>query len=68
MAFKETLDMTKHALTTNLACIYIFSNFLLIRKNERKACCYHSKGNYYENYHLMTGVLQNFDANLKRLL
>ena len=30
--------------------------------------CYYSKANHYENYHLMTRVLQNFDANLKRLL
>lgn len=29
--------------------------------------CYCSKANYYESFHLMTRVLQNFDANLKRL-
>ena len=29
---------------------------------------YYSKANYYENYHLMTRNLQNFDENLKRLI
>ena len=37
MAFKETLDMTKHALTTNLACIYIFfQTFYLSEKMKDK--------------------------------
>ena len=29
--------------------------------------CYYSKVNYYENYHMMIRVLENFDVNLKRL-
>ena len=52
---------TQHALTTNLT--YLFN---INRRNERYYYC--SEANYYENYHLMTGVLLNFDANLKRLL
>ena len=30
-------------------------------------CIAYSKANYYEYSHLMTRVLQNFNANLKRL-
>ena len=32
-----------------------------------KCIAMHSKVNYYENYHLMTRVLQNFDVNLNQL-
>ena len=38
-----------------------------MRRNERHVYCYYSKVNY-ENYHLMTSFLQNFDMNLKRVM
>ena len=39
-----------------------------MRRNERYVYCYYSKANYYENYHLMTTVLENFIVSLKRRL
>ena len=39
------------------------------RRNERcKVYCYYSKADYYENYHLMTRVLQNFDESMRTLV
>ena len=39
-----------------------------MRRNERYVYCYYSKAKYYENYHLMTTVLENFIVSLKRRL
>ena len=56
---------TEHALTANLACI--FHTFCLLEEMKDK-CAAIKKANYYENYHIITSVLQNCDTNLKRLL
>ena len=59
MAFKTNAghDNTSDALTTNLICNTFFNKCIAIFQ----------KANYYENYFVMR-VLQNFEANLKKLM
>ena len=66
-------DNTEHALTTNLACVFLY-HFNCLSEKWKILYGYYSKANYYEfdenyeNYHLMMRVLQKFDVNVKRLL
>ena len=66
-------DNTEHALTTNLACVFLY-HFNCLSEQWKILYGYYSKANYYEfdenyeNYHLMMRVLQKFDVNVKRLL
>ena len=65
MAFKQTLDTTTQQ---PILQIYFFNTFCLSEKMKDNCIATIQKQIIMKKYHLMTRVLQNFNANLKTLV